>query len=94
LGQDILVSRVLSYSARLVERASPVSSLGVLKRDNVGLVTSVVKLTGRAIVRARRSGLIEGRGRSWGQRLMGVLGIGWSRCARWALARIIHGKDG
>jgi len=85
---------VLSYSAG-IERGSPVSSFGVLKRDVVGMVTSVVELRGRAIVRARRSRLIDmGRGRIWRQRLMRVLGVGWSRGARWTLAGIIHGKDG
>jgi hypothetical protein len=86
----------LSYSAGLIERGSPVSSFDALKRDIVGMVTSVVKLRGRAVVRAmRRSRLIDvGRGRIWRERLMRVLGIGWSRGARWTLAGIIHGKDG
>jgi hypothetical protein len=83
----------LSYSAGLIERGSPVSSFGVLKRYIVA--TSVMKLRRRTIVRALRSRLIDvGRGRIWRQRLMRVLGVGRPRCARWALAGIIHGKDG
>jgi hypothetical protein len=96
--QDILVSRVLSYSAGLIERGTPVSSFGGLKRYIVAVMTTVVEMRGRgrATIRSIRGwGLIDvGRGRIWRERLLGILGIGRSMCARRALARIIHGKDG
>jgi len=92
--QDILVSRVLSYSAGLIERGTPVSSFGGLKR----YIVAVMEMRGRGratIWTIRGWGLIDvGRGRIWRERLLGILGIRRSTCARRALARIIHGKDG
>jgi len=77
---------VLSYSAGLIERGSPLSSFGVLKGDIVG------NMWRRGMLRVMRGGgVIVGSRRKCRQRLLRVLGIGWSRCARRALAGIVHG---